>query len=1719
MVTKSHLAIVTLICLLLQFATGQDYDITQPSGLSRVGTNLPVANQIMNDVVYTEYNDTKFSFWGGSNLIRVRHENYKSGVEISANRETIDTTNTAQIISVYVDSTSGMGFYCTSTYVAVFDAFGVAPVQVTQVPDKVEVSSPIVKCTYDMKGNLWAALEEGVLVIEDIFGAASPQAINVEFGASGIGTIVLDITHDLILLGGDEGSIWKTPTTNTRLITLFFERKAVGFGKVLCSVFDPTRARVLMGTDIGLIFEISPVDYVFTRFSFIPRTKLTAASIDNGHDVSFWAATFNDPAKATDRAMIVRVNLRNLQPFSSVQVLSGTNFIYPDIKALAAIPNTDAYLMSGRSVLSTQNYLVIVVHSKCTAVAPEYFSCSACTQQDPEYCGFCWSILRCRTQFESEYCQDWRGAGVHDIRQCIASAEVRPNPVDYQPLLNRTISVGGNYVTFNGSFPISSLDSANTFCRYIGDATRFGNVVSLTADQLVCRLPPNGFTTMTTSVKVWSVALYNLDTFSAFDTTAYVDVINCNVNNVDCNTCLSLHPSCGWCPTVGACRFSGNCTTSTRICPAVNSFSPAASSIRTSSRVTFNVQPDLTGSEIIECDFNLTTIGRVPATITPPNQVSCLSPQMSQATFDTERNGAIDKNAPITLYYEGVPFATSNTSFMLYDCSTVNQYCVACSEASRPECVFCSAGESSTCNYKNTTTCTTVSVCPVVSAVYPPSTHIDDVAGTPTVALSGNFLIDSTPFSSLVCAWNADGLSTASITTSATYSSVTKNVTCALPNSLTIGTHSLSVWKDASVRLTPDITYVVYDCSGAACNTCVDEELRPKCRWCSSESNGIGCKLFSIACSASVSNIESCPILLTASPNRDEVAGGQNVGLNGPLSLSTFANLQVSSVTCSFTLPDNSVVVTQATFVDIARNNVFCISPPSPVTGTGSVLVQIFGAAYTNPIPFYYYRCSASSTCDTCLTNEKPRCGWCAQSCALDCNPTGFPALTSCPVLERSRPTGGELEGGDLVTIYGGPFFSNNIAFLSCAFGPVHQPVVTVEETFVQCYTPNTTRNTPGTVELRVLLNNADYTRSSLNFSFFGCTPTAISQCGDGCMSQTGCGWCVGDQTCVGEARCSSRGIFLDSCLSLTVSPTFVSLSGTEPITVSFDRPLEILDILQPNTTQARRSVLQSTIDSPFFCQFGTASVPAYALVGSNNSITCTPPQVDVDGAVPLTIIYRSTILAGPIDFQFLDCGRETDCDRCQQKNLCNWCFADNKCTSANECAADSWGNGDCSVVASTDPGLIAGVVIAAAVIAGGAIFLAIFLIRRRRRRQGVIVTIVEPDYVEVAFKTDNKEQFKEGDYNKLLEDILLNKDRTFLSTLFDITNPTEQDSVARAVIFLAQSRGISSEVLQYFCQTEIINSGSENTIFRQNSMASKMFKFYSKVVGTKYLYFTMATVINELSTFSRPGVTVNGETVAVAEDPENGASLLNIEMELDPNKLSNPDADTESNAIQLALACQKILSAIIKNEQNVPSEFRDLFVRMESAIKMRFGSEDAVYKAVGGFLFLRFICPAITAPQYYGLLQQNPNEVVQRQLVLIAKVLQNLANMASVNTKEQYMEKVADFVDRNIPKIKSFYTSLLDPERVHTAHMHMELEVPENVKVNALGYMQQHITRSEKRLRKAFNEFEEADTGAAMNELLDKLLTEDAKSGKLSRANSKASKKDRESLIVAEDD
>jgi hypothetical protein len=81
----------------------------------------------------------------------------------------------------------------------------------------------------------------------------------------------------------------------------------------------------------------------------------------------------------------------------------------------------------------------------------------------------------------------------------------------------------------------------------------------------------------------------------------------------------------------------------------------------------------------------------------------------------------------------------------------------------------------------------------------------------------------------------------------------------------------------------------------------------------------------------------------------------------------------------------------------------------------------------------------------------------------------------------------------------------------------------------------------------------------------------------------------------------------------------------------------------------------------------------------------------------------------------------------------------------------------------------------------------------------------------------------------------------------------------------------------------------------------------------------------------------------------------------------------------------------------------------------------DAKYTAVGAFIFLRFFCPAIVAPEVEGLVSTPPSKEMRRGLLLIAKVIQNLANNVLFGAKEPYMFPLIDFLTDNIYKVTTF--------------------------------------------------------------------------------------------------
>lgn len=91
---------------------------------------------------------------------------------------------------------------------------------------------------------------------------------------------------------------------------------------------------------------------------------------------------------------------------------------------------------------------------------------------------------------------------------------------------------------------------------------------------------------------------------------------------------------------------------------------------------------------------------------------------------------------------------------------------------------------------------------------------------------------------------------------------------------------------------------------------------------------------------------------------------------------------------------------------------------------------------------------------------------------------------------------------------------------------------------------------------------------------------------------------------------------------------------------------------------------------------------------------------------------------------------------------------------------------------------------------------------------------------------------------------------------------------------------------------------------------------------------------------------------------------------------------------------------------------------------------------AVGGFLFLRFICPAIVSPEGFEVVSTPLSPQARRPLILISKTLQNLANATTF--KEQYMTPLNNLLEQNTAKLHSWFDQVtnLNPN---------DMQIPEN--------------------------------------------------------------------------
>ncbi|KAK0614974.1 hypothetical protein B0T17DRAFT_497767 [Bombardia bombarda] len=190
---------------------------------------------------------------------------------------------------------------------------------------------------------------------------------------------------------------------------------------------------------------------------------------------------------------------------------------------------------------------------------------------------------------------------------------------------------------------------------------------------------------------------------------------------------------------------------------------------------------------------------------------------------------------------------------------------------------------------------------------------------------------------------------------------------------------------------------------------------------------------------------------------------------------------------------------------------------------------------------------------------------------------------------------------------------------------------------------------------------------------------------------------------------------------------------------------------------------------------------------------------------------------------------------------------------------------------------------------------------------------------------------------------------------------------------------------------------GEANLLFRGNSLLTQALEFHMRRLGKEYLEDILADKIIEINDL----------------DPN---------CEVDPGKLQHGE-DMQQHWNQLIRLTTEIWECIASSASRLPPELRHILKYIRAMAEDRYGDflRTVTYTSVSGFLFLRFICPAILNPKLFGLLRDHPRPRAQRTLTLIAKGLQALANLSTIGKKETWMEPMNRFLNTQRQSFKDF--------------------------------------------------------------------------------------------------
>lgn len=256
------------------------------------------------------------------------------------------------------------------------------------------------------------------------------------------------------------------------------------------------------------------------------------------------------------------------------------------------------------------------------------------------------------------------------------------------------------------------------------------------------------------------------------------------------------------------------------------------------------------------------------------------------------------------------------------------------------------------------------------------------------------------------------------------------------------------------------------------------------------------------------------------------------------------------------------------------------------------------------------------------------------------------------------------------------------------------------------------------------------------------------------------------------------------------------------------------------------------------------------------------------------------------------------------------------------------------------------------------------------------------------------------ADYQHLLQ-MIVNPDSILVRALCSEVPASESEFLSNVLLAIFQSFHSTDLLIQVVIATELDKTLHPGTLFRGNSLSSKVLTAYSRMVGTSYLKATLSGILESLS--------VSSES-----------------YEIDPSKISDTD-DLSVNLGRVSSLFQRLFDSIMTSTLAVPSEIKLICSSLGTSCNEKF--PDSAQFAVGGFFFLRFLGPIMVTPDIFGLTSHPCSPQARRAVLLVSKILQSLSNGVEFGAKEDFMMPLNHLIIENRDSLAAFIEKISNNE------------------------------------------------------------------------------------------